>query len=74
MWLTAILNSKSVSPKAFDFVVYTPSYFSEYLELYLRHVSQTTESKEFLDELDAVCTYEYDGSQLYKYIHIFVSI
>ena len=61
MWLTAILNSKSVRPMAFNFVVYTPSYFSEYFGLYLRHVSQTTESKEFLDELDAVCTDEYDG-------------
>ena len=48
-------------------------YVLGYMELFLRHMCQSAEGKEFLDELDSLCTYQYDGSLLFKYIHIFVS-
>lgn len=46
----------------------------EHLELYLKHCIQTVEFSEFLAGLDMTCSMEYNGSMLYKYIELLVSM
>ena len=43
------------------------------MESYLRETCQTVQNIEFLDGLDTTCQLEFDGSTLYKTIHILVS-
>ena len=47
---------------------------SDHLEAYLRYCCQTVEFAKFMDDLDVRCQAEYNGSLLYKYVHILVCI
>ena len=42
--------------------------------MYLKHCIQTLEFSEFLAGIDLACNMEYNGSKLYKYIELLVSV
>ena len=45
---------------------------SDHLQAYLQYCCQIVEFSKFMDDLEVRCQADYNGSLLYKYVHILV--